>query len=193
MQLVPSKYFWKARHRGFIIYCSTLSPLSPLPDGWAITNLWNSACWVTREAHRGPVYIHPPRVCLVPSTTAQGKPLCPVVEDPQSWRAWASPSSSSSASLCSSSAPDIHPAPGRQFHPVRLEVTHTQSTNGALAKCFCTSVHQPCVCASLWGVQLQRETTWSPRSRSCGRKSTHWRRCRLCRQVRSTKGSCRDG
>lgn len=126
------------------------------------------ACWVAREVHRGPLYIHPPRVCLVPSTAAQGEPLCPVLEDPQSWCAWASPSSSSSASPCFTSAPDVHPAPGRRFRPVSLEVARTKPTNVCPGKRCCISVNQNCVWILLCGsaaaqgddVKSQIEKLW---------------------------------
>lgn len=52
-QLVPSKYFSDAGHRQFIIDRSALSPLSPLPDAWAITALRSQCMLGDRRGTQG--------------------------------------------------------------------------------------------------------------------------------------------
>lgn len=61
-QLVPSKYFSKAGHRGFIIDRSALSPLSPRPDVWAITQ-----CMLGNQTGTQGTTIYPPASCVLGS------------------------------------------------------------------------------------------------------------------------------
>lgn len=118
--LVPSKYLSKNNSTQGNHYWPPPF-LTSLTSSWCLGKKLTHLESIQGKAYRGPVYIEQPAELLVPFTAAQRGPLCPV-HWPQTWHAWPSLSSSSSASPCFTSATAVRLAPGRLFHLASLEV-----------------------------------------------------------------------